>query len=154
MWLYAAFLAATLGADDFDTRQWWTDLLSAPLFRLAVLPGTLHEDAEVAYRCKKITGITPPYWLTDAAAREAHAALCGDPKDAAVDGMWWGCQSNRHRNQLLEQVARDTGIIDRGQVILYGPNETGKWLLICRNRVRGKITAPDPEYYAPHPREK
>jgi hypothetical protein len=158
MWLYTAFLAATLGADDFDTRDKWTDFFQAtPVLKPLLLPGTFSDDPEVAYRCKKITGYTPPYYVVDPAARKAYLALYGDPKLAAEDAKWWGCPMNHHRNLLIERVARDTGIIPRAQVIMYGVADMEKWLRICRHRVRGEVCREDPNYVppiAPPPREK
>jgi hypothetical protein len=80
-----------------------------------------------------------------------------DPKLAAEDAKWWGCPMNHHRNLLIERVARDTGIIPRAQVIMYGVADMEKWLRICRHRVRGEVCREDPNYVppiAPPPREK
>jgi hypothetical protein len=157
MWMYTAFLVATIGADDFDTRDRWTDLLSAPLFRPFLIPGTFIDEPEVSYRCSRITGYRPGSYLLCAEDREAFFLLLAEPKCSGRDAEWWGDYKHWQRTNVVERVAKASGIMATGEVINYGPHYMERWLTICRNRVRGKIVPSDPRYVpedAPMPREK
>lgn len=153
--LYALFLSATLGADDFATRQRWHGHLKA--VPLLCLPGCYHDDAEVRDRCRRIVGYNPPAWVDSpdhwlaitylmlASEKELNEFILGD---GAMDA--WGVAGGE-RVVWLENAAKDVGLLTGGNVLNYYP---GTWDSVeaMRRRVYGlPALVPPPRPVLPLP---
>lgn len=155
--LYALFLSATLGADDFNTRRAWHRRLEG--VPLLCVPGCYHDDAEVRHRCRRIVGYNPPAWTDNADTWAAipYLLLASEAQlnefivgDAATDG--WGTVGTE-RVVWLENAAKAAGLLTNGHVLNYYP---GTWESVeaMRRRVHGLpalVPAPRPVLPIPVP---
>lgn len=146
--LYALLLSATLGADDFDTRQRWHRHLAAVPW--LCLPGCWHDDAEVRDRCRRIVGWNPPAWVESAEHWEAYYLLMhGTEKEVnehVDDGRDDWTSDRIARVARLEDRAKEIGLLTNGHVLNYYP---GTWESV--DRMRRRVLGLDPLVPAPRP---
>lgn len=166
--LYALLITATLGADDFDTRDRWTELYkSSPLGRLICLPALWDDDPEVNYRARKITGVTLPEWAKDRESLVTAGHLAGCPYNAAEIeklAVYYGDQklNGGRAGYRIERVARQMGVVSQGCTMQWGTDSARRWIWWCRAKHAGLVddsTSPchptrDFQVPIPPPREK
>jgi len=134
---YAWFLAVTLGADSFDTRDLWTDILSAPLLRPLVIPALWNSDPEVNYRVRLITGVNLPEWARDPVELKTVSDLWGDPHDALqIEKLaaYYGDQllDGGKAGYRIERLARELNLVPQGCVMPWGTPAARRWIYWCR----------------------
>jgi hypothetical protein len=146
--LYALFLSATLGADDFATRQRWHKTLEA--LPWACLPGCYHDDAEVRDRCRRITGYAPPAWTESPEHWDALLLLMlgteAEINRHIDDGQDEWTSERISRVCRLENLAKDIGLLTNGRVLNYYP---GTWDSVVE--MRRRVLGLDPIVPAPRP---
>ena len=165
--LYALLIAATLGADDFDTRDRWTRIYkSTPLGYFVVVPALWDDDPEVNYRARLVTGIHLPDWLRDRDNVRTVMHLCGCPHDAVEIerlAVYYGDQTldGGKAGYRAEKVARLLGLVEPGNVMPWGTDAARRWIWWCRARHAGLDPAGTPAFPhkdfkvpIPPPREK
>jgi hypothetical protein len=149
--LYAAFLAATIGADDFDTRERWADALKGGPLAVLAVPALWDDDPEVAFRARAVTGLDGmPRWFRTGLGWKAAAALTGEPVECDAEARWWGDRRHEERADTLQAVARELGLVDETATLMWGTEAMRRWLYWCRCVHRGDAPAGlpgDPLYF-------
>ncbi len=131
---YAAFLAATLGADDFDTREQWTRTLSRGPLALLVVPAVWDDDPEVAHRARKVTGLGGlPDWAKTSLGWKAVVALTQEPAECDAEARWWSDRRDENRANTLQATARELGLVDPNATLMWGTEASRRWLYWCRS---------------------
>ncbi len=135
--LWLALLGATLGSDDFYTRNMWSKSFSSfKLTRFACLAGVNHPDVEVAYRCRQVFGMKRINLFDESDEILLLLVLGGTNEEV---GKYLGNWGYMERCDRLEQVGWRTGLLDRWRRIFYGPTETTTAVLEMRIRIQERI---------------